>query len=175
MKKLLLFTLLLGLCALPVRAEETNSVRETRLENRQELREQIQENRTEIKDQRLENRQEVRSVVAENHANRLERRFNYYYKRLSGIATRLQTRLNTMSSEGKDVSAAQSKLLDAKNKLESAKTSGAQAVSAFRALDPATFAEQKAEALAARDLANQARTAFKETLALLKVVLKEVK
>ncbi len=175
MKKILLVTLLLLMTAPLVSADEERSARDARMENRQEIREEVRENREEVRELRQENRQEVRSVVAENHANRLERRFKYYYDRLSGIATRLQKRLDTLESEGKDVGAAETKLSEAKAKLESAKTLGAQSVTAFRAIDPAKFEEQKAEAKAARDLAVQARTAFKDSLLLFKNVLKEAK
>lgn len=171
---LLLVPLLLLSMATPAFAED-KTLRETRQENRREVREEIKENREEMRELRTENRQEVRSMVAENHANRLERRFKFYYDRLSGIATRLQTRLDSLKSTGKDTSSALSKLTEAKTKLESAKTLGAQSVAAFRAIDPAKFEEQKAEAKAARDLANQARVAFKDALVLFKSVLKEVK
>lgn len=176
MKKITLLTLLLMMVvALPVYAEEGQTLRETRMENRQERREEVQENRQEVRELRQENRQEVRSMVAENHANRLERRFKFYYDRLSGIASRIQTRLDTLKSNGEDTTAALSKLTEAKTKLESAKTLGAQSVAAFRAIDPTNFEEQKTEAKAARDLANQARAAFKDALLLFKNVLKEVK
>jgi hypothetical protein len=176
MKKLALYTtLLLLITSLPVSAEEAKTLRETKLENRQEIRDAVKSNREEIKEIRVENRQEVRSMVAENHANRLERRFRYYYQRLSGIATRIQQRLETQKSEGKDTTAALTKLQEAKSKLESAKSLSEQAVAAFRSIDPARFEEQKTQALGARDLANQARVTFKDALALLKTVLKEVK
>lgn len=175
MKKIILASLLLILSTSTTHAEEDRTLRETRVENRQEVREEVKENREDMRALRAENRQEVRSVVAENHANRLERRFKFYYDRLSGIAARLQTRLDTLKSTGKDVSTAQTKLTEAKTKLESAKNLGAQSVAAFRAIDPAKFEEQKVEAVAARDLANQARTAFKDALVLFKNVLKEVK
>lgn len=175
MKKIILATLLLLISSFPVSAEDGKTLRETRLENRQEIKNEIKENREEMRELRTENRQEVRSVVAENHANRLERRFKFYYNRLSGIATRLQTRLNTLKSGGKDTSTAETKLTEAKTKLETAKSLGSQAVAAFRAIDPTKFEEQKAEAKAARDLAVQARTAFKDALVLLNRVLKEVK
>ena len=175
MKKIILVTLLLLISTLPVYAEENRTLRETRLENREEIKNEIKENREEMREVMTENRQEVRSVVAENHANRLERRFKFYYDRLSGIATRLQTRLTTLKSGGKDTSIAETKLTEAKTKLETAKSLGSQAVAAFRAIDPAKFEEQKAEAIAARDLANQARVAFKEALSLFRSVLKEVK
>lgn len=171
---LLLVPLLLFSIASPASAED-KTLRETRQENRREVREEVKENRDEMRDLRSENRQEMRSMVAENHANRLERRFKFYYDRLSGIAARLQNRLDTLKSNGKDTASALAKLTEAKTKLESAKTLGAQSVAAFRAIDPAKFEEQKTEAKAARDLANQARVAFKESLVLFKNVLKEVK
>ncbi|GAB4026183.1 MAG: hypothetical protein Fur0011_0930 [Candidatus Microgenomates bacterium] len=171
---LILVPLLLLSITTPIFAED-QTLRETRQENRREIRESIKENREEMRELRTENRQEVRSVVAENHANRLERRFKFYYDRLSGIASRLQTRLDSLKSTGKDISSALSQLTEAKAKLESAKTLGTQSVAAFRAIDPAKFEEQKAEAKAARDLANQARLAFNDALLLFKGVLKEVK
>lgn len=174
-KKTLLVLPLLIFSVTTVQAEDTQTLRETRMENRQEIKGEIKENRQEIKEMRVENRQEVRSVIAENHANRLERRFKYYYDRLSGIAKRIETRLATLKSQGKDTASADAKLTSAKTTLESAKSLADQAVAAFRAIDPAKFDEQKAEALAARDLANQARVAFKDALSLFKSVLKEVK
>ena len=176
MKKILLFVLpLLLVSVAPAYAEDAKTLRETRMENRQEIKSEIMENRQEVKDMRVENHQEIRSLVAENHANRLERRFKFYYDRLSNIARRLETRLATLKSDGKDTSVADTKLTEATTKLETAKSLGEQAVSAFRAIDPAKFAEQKEQALAARDLANQARVAFKEALSIFKSVLKEVK
>ncbi len=142
---------------------------------RQLIRQMNQDERQENRQERIEHRQEVRSDIAENHANRLSRRFAFYYKRLTGIAARLDTRLTKLKTEGQDVSLALAKLAEARTKLESAKNSADQAVLAFQAIDPTKFSEQKAKALAARDLANSARTAFKDALVLLKNVLKEVK
>jgi hypothetical protein len=129
----------------------------------------------EIREDRMENRQERRSNVAENHANRLERRFEFYYKRLTNIITRFQRRLDILKAEGKDISTVTTKVAAVKSKLEEAKTKGMAAVSAFKAIDPAKFSEQKTEALAARDLATEARKLFIETHALLKDALKSLK
>lgn len=172
---LFLLPLFFSVFVVSAHAEGTQTLRETRVENRQEVRELREDNRQETRELRVENRQEIRSGVAANHAVRLERRFQYYYTRLSGIATRLQTRLNLLKAEGKDITSAQAKLTAAASKLDTAQSLGVQAVAAFRAIDPAKFEEQKAEAQAARDLANQARVAFKDTLALLKATLQEVK
>ena len=138
---------------------------------RQESRETIQEKKTDLKDAVATKFQEMRSDIAKNHADRLERRFAAYFNRLTNIITRFQTRLDALKAGGTDVTSIQSKLDAAKTKLAAAKTKGAEAVAAFRALDPAKWSEQKTEALAARDLANQARSLFKETLGLLKDAL----
>lgn len=136
----------------------------------QEIRQDRQELREEVKTKL----QERRSNVAENHANRLEKRFNFYYDRLNNIIGRFQTRLELLKKESKDMTAAQAKLDAAKTKLADAKTKGDAAIAAFRAVDPAKVSEQKAELIAARDMATAARKLFAETHNLLKLALKEV-
>ena len=128
-----------------------------------------------IQAQIQEIRQEMRSNVAERHANRLERRFKFYFERFTKIITRFQTRLDLLKSDGKDVTSIQTKLDSAKTKLSEAKIKGEAAVAAFRAIDPAKFSEQKAEALVARDLAKSARVLFQDTHKLLKDALKDLK
>lgn len=189
MKKLTIILAILVLGATRVIAEEgtvsspttrtgvqiRQEVRQEAKETRQEVRQQIQEQRKEVREAVASVRQETRSKVAENHANRLEFRFNFYVERFNDIIERFQTRLTELTNSGKDVSAVQAKLDAAKAKLAEAQAKGKEAVAAFRAIDPAKFSEQKTEALAARDLANQARTLFSETGALLKQALRELK
>ena len=146
-----------------------------RSEERQELRQEVKAEKKELKTQIETKLQEFRSNVAENHANRLEKRFNAYYSRLSNIGTRLQSRITELNSTGKDTANAQLKLTQALTTLESAKTKGAESVSAFRAIDPAKFSEQRDKAFAARDLAEAARKLFKQATEELKVATKEVK
>jgi hypothetical protein len=117
------------------------------------------------KAERVELRQEARSDVAEKHATRLEQHFNGYYTRLSAIILKMETRINSIT--GKDTTTAKSKLAEAKTKLEEAKILGAKAVSLFRAINPAKWSEQKAQAITARDTAESARIAFKATHALM--------
>jgi len=143
---------------------EIQEIRQERMEDRQEKREEVKEKV-----------QEIRSNVAENHANRLERRFAFYYSRLSNIITRFEKRLDILKADGKDVSAISAKLTEVKTKLESAKAKGVEAVAAFKAIDPDKFSEQKSEAMAARDLANSARKLFVDTHTLLKDALKSLK
>lgn len=164
-KALLVALTLLFLAPTLVSAESAENVTKRRPDRPAQA--EIQEIRQE--------RQELRSKVAENHANRLERRFKFYFDRMTGIATRFQARLDTLKAAGKDVSAVQSKLDLATAKLSEAKTSGEAAVAAFRAIDPAKFSEQKEEARAARDLAQATRALFKEVHTLFKDALKSLK
>ena len=120
-------------------------------------------------------RQENRNKVAENHASRLERRFGFYYDRLSKIIVRFESRLVILDSAGKNTTDAKAKLALAKTKLEAAKVAGENAISQFRAITPAKFSEQKTEVKAARDLAKSARALFKDAHALLKDALKSLK
>lgn len=128
---------------------------------------QIQEIKTDM--------QEIINNVSARHANRLERRFNFYYTRLNNIILRFQKRLDILKADGKDIAGVQAKLDLTKTKLEEAKAKGLEAVAAFRAIDPAKFSEQKTAAFAARDLAVAARKLFADTLVLLKDALKALK
>lgn len=143
---------------------EIQEIRQERMEDRQEKREEVKEKV-----------QEIRSNVAENHANRLERRFAFYYSRLSNIITRFGKRLDILKADGKDISTASAKLDSAKSTLELAKAKGTEAVSAFKAIDPVKFSEQKTQVLAARDLANSARKLFLDSHTLLKDALTALK
>ncbi len=129
----------------------------------------------EIREERKENVQDFLSQIAENHANRLERRFGYYNTRLDNIITRFQKRLDALKAEGKDVASNQAKLDAAKAKLGEAKAKGAEAIAAFKAIDPAKFSEQKTERHAARDLAIMARKLYFETHKLLVEAVKLLK
>ncbi len=151
-------------------------------ERRKEKSAEIQEIRTERKEERQEKREEVkeniqerRSEIAENHANRLEKRFTAYYTRLSNIITRFKARLDALKAEGKTVASIETELATATSKLESAKSKGLEAVSAFKAIDPTTLADQKSALMAARDSANAARKLFEEAHTSLKSALKSLK
>ncbi len=151
-------------------------------QRRREKSAEIQEIRTERKEERQEKREEVieniqerRSEIAENHANRLEKRFTAYYTRLSNIITRFKARLDALKAEGKTVTSIETELVVATSKLESAKSKGLEAVSAFKAIDPTTLADQKSALMAARDSANAARKLFEEAHTSLKSALKSLK
>lgn len=180
MKKNLAFIFALVFLISPVSARAVSD--ENVVERRKENSAQIQEIRTERKEVREEVREEVkervqarRSDLAENHANRLEKRFSAYYTRLSDIILRFQKRLNLLKAEGKAVETAEADLNKAKSSLESAKLKGAEAVSAFKAIDLSSLADQKTALMAARDLANAARKLFADAHTHLKAALKSLK
>jgi len=174
MKKYLLLLVTVFLFSpLTVRAESDENVTRRRPDRPSQV--EIKEIRQDRMDEFKDNMQEGRSNVAENHANRLEKRFAFYYSRLSNIITRFQKRLDILKAEGKDITSASTKLTAVKTMLESAKTKGVESVSVFKAIDPAKFSEQKTQALAARDLANSARKLFIDTHSLLKDALKTLK
>ena len=89
MKKYLIFSIFYILCSLFITQAHAESD-ENVTRRRPERAVQIQEIR--------QDRQEFRSKVAENHANRLERRFKFYFDRLTGIIARFQTRLDTLKT-----------------------------------------------------------------------------
>lgn len=120
-------------------------------------------------------RQDIRNNIAKNHAERLQNRFTFYGDRLGNIITRFQLRLDTLKANGKNTTATQVKLDLAKSKLAEAKLKGETSIAAFTALESSNLKEQKAEFLAARDLANSARKLFEETHTVLKEALRELK
>lgn len=128
-----------------------------------EVQEQVQDKQVE--------REQNRAQIAEFHANRLERRFTTYYNRLNRLSEKIANRLSIMSQNGQDVSAAQTKLTEANSKLEEAKSYGNQAINQFRLIEADKYQTQRELALTARDLANQARQAFINSLKLYKEVV----
>ena len=165
MKKYLSLTIFIILCSLfvvQVQAESDENVTKRRPDRPAQAAIQ-------------EIRQENRSKVAENHANRLERRFGFYYDRLSKIIVRFEARLVILDNAGKNTADSKAKLALAKTKLEAAKVAGQEAGVQFRAIVPAKISEQKTELLAARDLATSARKLFQEAHQLLKDALKALK
>lgn len=138
----------------------------------------IEERKDEIEakvTQRAGEKQERRTEIAQKHAINLELHFNAHYKRLATMADKIQTRINTFKSEGKDVSVAQAKLDSAKASLETAKSLGLEAIAAFKAIDPTQYEEQRDQALAAKQKAEQARKAFMTALEGMKETVKALK
>lgn len=115
---------------------------------------------------RTENRQELRDgegsgkSVAANHANRLEKRFEFYFGRFTNIIKRLESRLAILVAEGKDTTEIENSLKLAKDSLSQAKKSGDNAIASFRSIEDGQFPNQRTQAFAARDQAVEARRLF---------------
>ncbi len=178
-KALLLATIILLTSSTTISAESAENITKRRPDRPetatiQEIREQKTEAIQERKESRA-NLANIRSNVAENHANRLEKRFSFYFDRLTAIIVRFNTRLDSLNAKDPVVINLRSKLTTANTKLIEAKTKGDEAVDAFRGIDPSAFSEQKAAVLAARDMANSARKLFVEVHVLLKEAIKTLK
>ncbi len=161
-----------------IRAEETasKSAREERKEELNTARDTFKQERTEsrenFKEKVQETRQNFRDSISEKHADRLEKRFQAYYLRLSQLIEKLQARMNELKADGKDVTAAQTKLDEAKTSLQKAKELADQSVEGFNTINPEEYQAQRTQALKSRDLANQARQQFKLVLTQLKEVIR---
>lgn len=105
-------------------------------------------------------RQLYRTERAQNHGERIERRFAFYAQRLTNIATRIQTRIDTQKAAGKDTATAQAALDKAKTLLTQAVADGKQAVTMFQNISVAVWSTQTPEVKAAIEQANKARTGF---------------
>ncbi|MFZ2199195.1 MAG: hypothetical protein WAV40_00160 [Microgenomates group bacterium] len=150
-KYLIIVSALVLLSCTGARAESDENVAARRLDQGERV--QVQEIRT--------------KSIAQNHADRLEKRFDLYYARLSDIISRFEKRLAILKASGKTVTEVETQLAAAKTKLEEAKTKGTQAVAAFEAQPP--------QLLVARDSAQSARKLFIEVHGLLKNAIKSLK
>lgn len=152
------------------RVEQRIEKVEERVEDKVEkTRERVEEATTALR--------ERRSKIIEAHSERLQNRFiDKYYVHLSNFIVRIQKRLDTMKTNGKDVTAAQAKLDLAKSELESAKIKSQSSIAAFKAIDTSSDNnKQREEAFAARDTANGARESFRKVWALLLEAIKLAK
>lgn len=99
-------------------ATSSTSPRETRAEKLEEKR----EDRKEKMEERQENRLAKKQEIIANFIARMEKRVDAYYLRLIKISEKMQTRINKLKDEGKDVAEAQTQLDQAKKAIEDAKT-----------------------------------------------------
>ncbi len=165
----------------PARAE-SQQVRQEAVEKRRlEAQDKVQE-RADTTQDRTQKSQEAREAktaerrgdLAQVHAERLQRRFGFYYERLSGLIQKLESRLATMAQDGADVAAAQSKLGEAIASLEEAKILTDQAIAAFLEIDLETETARE-QAQAAKELAQEARELYREAVSLIKEALRLAK
>ena len=122
--------------------------------------------------------QPASNKIAANHAQRLQTRFEFYYQRLQQISEKIQARLQTMATNGLNVTAAQTKLQTAIQLLKQAKNNGAEAVEQFEAIDPTQYQAQRQMALQAGEAAqtahNQFRTARQVMLEAVQIAIQQL-
>jgi hypothetical protein len=123
---------------------------------------------TEKIDQNQQRREERRVNLARKHAERLQNRFSIHYNHLKKMAEKIQNRLNIISSNGKDISSAQTTLEEAKTKIEEAKIVGDQTVNLFQMIQEETWEEQKIDLDQAKEKTVETRRLFVDALKLLK-------
>lgn len=95
---------------------------EEKREYRKEKMEERQENREERRDDRKEDRLAKKQEIIANFIAKMEKRVDAYYMRLTKISEKMQTRINKLKDDGKDVAEAQTQLDQAKKAIEDAKT-----------------------------------------------------
>lgn len=189
----LLFALLCSFFMVPQAQAVQNSLRlaatasaspsvQQRLENRRtevEERMEATKERIELRKENMEERQELRVETREQFlervANRVERRFALHAKRLENWIERATKRLATLSSAGKNTTAAQAALDKTKRSLSNATTLGTQAVALLRAVSAENWDAQKADAKAARDAVSKAQVAFAQVVKDMQATIKELK
>lgn len=108
--------------------EKIRMMKGERKDDRKEFKDGMKEKRSEIKD--------VRHEILRN-------RFTAMNERLAGLATRIDSRLDKMATEGKDVTEAKAKLAAAKNKIAEA-AGKASTIKENPNQDPAIMATNKA-------------------------------
>lgn len=145
------------------RAESANA-EEAQVQIQQNLQDRAPEQAQEQVQNALQQRTQARERVAAMHAMRLQRRFDFYYQRLTKITEKIETRLQLLVDQGVDVTSAQAGLNNAMMLLEEAMEKSNEAIAKFESIDPEDYQAQRAIALQARDEAQAARQAFQQAL-----------
>ncbi len=156
------------------KAGEIETYKEKLKQQKAEKKEKFLEKKENLK----EKLQQKRSDVAARHGERLSRRFAVYTKRLTSLADKIEARMTKLFNKGKDTSSVSAKLSEARSAIANAQSYGDQAVAKFNSIDPDTYDTQREIALAAKDLANQARNQYKQALFFLKeavMLMKDLK
>lgn len=161
--------------AIEDKKEEIQAKKEENQANFEAKQEQVQNKQQEVQanlDNKKQEMQQKREQIVAEHAVRLQTRFQAYYQRMAQIMEKMQSRYQTMSDNGKDMSQAQAKLSEAKVKLEYALAKGNETVGQFQAIQAENWETQSN---ASKELAVQARNAYREAVTLMQDSLKLAK
>lgn len=114
--------------------------------------------------QQTQKQTQARAQMLNQHAMRIQKRYTFYYQRLTSISEKIETRLEKLAEEGKDVTQGQERLADALKLLEQAMEKAETAQEGFNNVEPEDYQAQRRIALQARDDALQAQALFMQTL-----------
>lgn len=159
-----------------IESSRSGQLQQTRQQNAQRViqqREQVLQRTDTNRAALQENRENRISLMAQAHADRLTRRFGFYYLRLSKLIDKIQTRLDVLATSGQDTTQAQNALDEASTMLEEANRLAQAAIAEF---ESAASESQSAAELSrsAAELAKQARAQFVEVVLQLRVVMRLV-
>ncbi len=155
--------------------EANDNLRETRKNTQKSVKKTMEDARMERKASVSATRQTYRSERAKLHGERIEKRFAFYAERLSNIATRLQSRIDKLKAEGKDVQSPQQALDISLVTLEKAINDSKVAVEMFGNISISTWDSQQPEIKAAIVQAGVARTGFTIAQGQMMSVVRQIK
>lgn len=136
---------------------------------------QTQEQVRETTRVRVQEPTQNQTQLMQSRAAQVRSRYAYYENRMNVIAAKIQTKLNQLAKEGKNVSDAQQKLSLAMNKVKVSINQSREAVSKFEQINPEQFQEQRQMAQQAQGEIQQARTAMMEAKSLMKQAVESAK
>lgn len=156
------------------KAEEMKKKRDERIEMRQEFRAETKEQRQEETQERRENRWKG---FASRHFERLKRRHSEYVTRFQVLISRLQKNIDEKKTAGKDVTAPQAKLNEAKQQLSDAQTQSSKTLSELEKLSTTASVDAQLNVQALQSAQASGKAFLKVQMTLREVVklLKEIK
>lgn len=114
--------------------------------------------------EQVEEKTQAYSRLAVIRVFRLEKRFSFYYHRLTKIADKLESRLQVMTDEGINVSEAQQTLTNALLLLEEAMEQSNSAIAGLKAVVLEDYQTQEQITFQAKDEAEQSRQLYSQAL-----------
>jgi len=120
----------------------------------------LRQDSKEKKNEMRTDRQELRTEAAKNKSAALAKHCTAVETNLTNILTRIDSRIAKQKADGKDVSAAEAAVTDARTSLDSGKSYCDQAVAKFDSVPVDKWEAQKSVLAEARSLAKQSREMF---------------
>lgn len=149
-----------------MRKDGSELSKEERMERREELKEMMTENKTEQKEKRENFKEEMmqkRSELKNEFHLKMQVRFDAMVNRLDKLADRISSRLDKLTTEGKDVTVSQSLVAEARLSIDQA-SALSQTVVMVTGVDEETKASNKESIDQVKSLMKQAQDKLKEAV-----------